>query len=162
MKKRGLFVCILLLLSTLLWAKPGATMYVNVEEAELKSGTGFFASNVGFLPYGSKVRVLQESGKWTEVASADNEQLSGWLPAASLTRKKILVDDSINRVSASADELALAGKGFSAEVEAQYTTEATAHIYKLIDEIETTPMDKTGLWEFIQQGELSDGSGGEK
>lgn len=162
MKKRRLLVCSLLFLGAVMWAKAGDTMYVNVEEAELKSGTGFFVSSAGFLPYGAKVRVLQESGKWTEVASADNERVSGWLPASSLTRKKILADDSINRVSASADELALAGKGFSAEVEAQYTTEATAHIYTLIDEIEATPVDKDGLWEFIQQGELSDGSGGER
>lgn len=162
MKKRRLLICVLLCFGALLWAKEGATMYVNVEEAELKSGTGFFASSVGFLPYGAKVTVLKEVDKWTEVASADNSKVSGWLPASSLTKKKILTDDSLNRVSASADELALAGKGFSAEVEALYTTESNAAIYQLVDDIEATPIDKSGLWEFIQQGMLSDGSGGEQ
>ena len=137
-------------------------MYVNVEEAELKSGTGFFASQTGVLPYGAKVTVLEEDGKWIQVASAEQGGPSGWLPASSLTKKKILADDGYNRVSASADELALAGKGFSAEVEALYTTEANAVVYQLVDDIEATPIDKSGLWEFIQQGKLSDGSGGEK
>ncbi len=161
MKKRQSLVCSLLLLGTCLWAKAGDTMYVNVEEAELKSGTGFFASSAGFLPYGSKVRVLAEDDKWIQVAG-DGGGPSGWLPSSSLTRKKILADDGLNTVSASADELALAGKGFSAEVEARYTTESTAAIYKMIDEMEATPMDRDGLWGFIQQGGLSAGPGGER
>lgn len=162
MAKKLILIGGLLCLGALLWAKPGNTMYVNVEEAELKSGTGFFSSSRGYLPYGAKVTIIQESGKWIEVESQDNSKVSGWLPASSLTKKKILADDGYNRVSASADELALAGKGFSAEVEALYTTEANAVIYQLVDDIEATPIDKSGLWEFIQQGKLSDGSGGEK
>lgn len=162
MKKRGILIGGLFCLGTLLWAKEGATMYVNVEEAELKSGTGFFSSSLGYLPYGAKVSVLQEVDKWTEVESQDDSKISGWLPASSLTKKKILADDSLNRVSASADELALAGKGFSAEVEALYTTESNAAIYRMVDDIEATPIDKSGLWEFIQHGLLSDGSRGEK
>lgn len=162
MKKYLVVLCSLLCLGACLWAKAGDTMYVNVEEAELKSGTGFFASQVGFLPYGAKVEVLGEDGKWLEVESTDNSSISGWLPASSLTRKKILANDGLNTVSASADELALAGKGFSAEVEAQYTTEANAAAYALVDEIEATPIDKDGLFDFIVQGELSDGSGGER
>ena len=66
-------------------------MYVNVEEAELKSGTGFFAAGAGFLPYGAKVTILQESGKWIEVESQDNSKISGWLPASSLTKKRFLL-----------------------------------------------------------------------
>lgn len=161
-KKRLILIGGLLCLGALLWAKAGDTMYVNVEEAELKSGTGFFSSSLGYLPYGAKVTILHESGKWTEVVSVDNSKISGWLPASSLTKKKILADDSLNRVSASADELALAGKGFSAEVEALYTTESNGAIYQLVDDIESTPIDKSGLWEFIQQGALRDGSGVEK
>ena len=162
MKKLLLLVCCLLCLGTSLWANKGATMYVNVEEAELKSGTGFFASRTGLLPYGSKVTVLAEDGKWIQVASAESGGPAGWLPASSLTKKKILVSGGLNTVSASADELALAGKGFSAEVEAQYTTESTAAIYAMVDAIEVTPQDKDGLLEFIVQGDLSTGSGGEK
>lgn len=160
MKKYFVVLFTLLCLGASLWARVGDTMYVNVEEAELKSGTGFFASQTGFLPYGAKVTVLAEKGKWIQVEGADGGA-SGWLPASSLTKKKILSSD-LNTVSASADELALAGKGFSAEVEAQYTTEANAAMYALVDEIEATPMDKDGLWDFIQQGGLSDGSGGER
>lgn len=158
-KKCVIILFSLLCLGTLLWARVGDTMYVNVEEVELKSGTGFFASRVGFLPYGARVKVLEEKGKWIQVESVDNSSISGWLSASSLTRKKILASDGVNTVSASADELALAGKGFSAEVEAQYTTEANATAYAVVDEIEATPMDIDGLLDFIVQGELSDGSG---
>ena len=70
MKKLLLLVCCLLCLGTSLWAKKGATMYVNVEEAELKSGTGFFASRTGLLPYGSKVTVLAEDGGYGNQTAA--------------------------------------------------------------------------------------------
>lgn len=160
MKKYLVVLFALLCFGSSLWAKAGDTMYVNVEEAELKSGTGFFASSTGFLPYGAQVKVLEEKGKWIQVRGVDNG-ISGWVSSSSLTKKKILNSD-LNTVSASADELALAGKGFSAEVEAQYTTETNAAIYALVDEIESTPMDKDGLLDFIIQGELSDGSGDEK
>lgn len=159
MKKVFLAVCCLLCLGTSLWAKKGDTMYVSVEEAELKSGTGFFASRMGFLPYGSKVKVLAEDGRWIQVDSAEPGGPSGWLPSSSLTKKKILVVGGLNTVSASADELALAGKGFSAEVEAQYTTESTAAIYAMVDNIEAAPLDVDGLLEFIVQGGLSSGGG---
>lgn len=106
--------------------------------------------------------MLAEDGKWMQVASDEPGGPSGWLPASSLTRKKILVSGGLNTVSASADELALAGKGFSAEVEARYTTESTASTYAMVDAIEATPQDKDGLLEFIVQGELSTGPGGEK
>ena len=56
MKKRHLLIGVLLCFSALLWAKEGAIMYVNVEEAELKSGTGFFASSVGF-PLESRISI---------------------------------------------------------------------------------------------------------
>jgi hypothetical protein len=32
----------------------------------------------------------------------------------------------------------------------------------MVDDIESTPIDKSGLLEFIQHGKLSDGSRGEK
>lgn len=148
----------LCLFCTVLWAKTGDKMYVNVREAALKSGTGFFASETGSLAYGSQVRILSEKGKWVQVASSADDSVKGWLPLSSLTKKKILLDDSgLFSVSASADELALAGKGFSAAVEDLYADETTQAAYDFLDEMEGRNLDKDELLRFITEGGLSGG-----
>ncbi len=154
MNKKICAVFFLVVLGTFVWAKVGDKMYVNVQEATLKSGTGFFASENGVLPYGAQVKVLAEKGKWVEIVSAVDNSLKGWVPLSSLTKKKIL-NDGLFSVSASTEELALAGKGFSAEVENLYKTPATQDIYALLDSIESKEIDKEELFEFVVEGKLS-------
>ncbi len=155
MYKKTICYLLVLFLVSVIFAKSGDKMYINVEKAVLKEGTNFFSSETGKLPYGSQVIVLAENGKWVQVVSTENKNLVGWVSSSSLTKKKIILKNGLNSVSASADELALAGKGFSAEVENLYKkNEATEEIYDLLDSIENRKLDTKELLVFIEEGEL--------
>ena len=155
MYKKTICYLLVLFLVSVIFAKSGDKMYINVEKTVLKEGTNFFSSETGKLPYGSQVIVLVENGKWVQVVSTENKNLVGWVSSSSLTKKKIILKNGLNSVSASADELALAGKGFSAEVENLYKkNEATEEIYDLLDSIENRKLDTKELLVFIEEGEL--------
>lgn len=132
----------------------GKTMYVAVKSAALKSSTGFFASTRGTLQMGDVVAVLQEKGKWVEVRSTARSSLSGWMASASLTAKRIVA--SGNSTSASAGELALAGKGFNQEVENAYKQNGALD-YGPIDVMEAQSVPTEELYNFIVEGRLAGG-----
>jgi hypothetical protein len=132
----------------------GRIMYVSIKAVELKSSTGFFADTLGILEYGDQVTVLRESGRWVEVRPAKNASLTGWTASANLTTKRIV--SSSGRTSASAEELALAGKGFSEEVEHSYRQDAVVS-YAEIDAMEAQNIPKWELYDFLKEGHLSAG-----
>jgi len=134
-------------------ASRGGTMYVAAKTLSLKSSTGFFASTRGSLTYGAQVTVLQINGSWAEVRSAANSSLSGWAKTASLTPRRILEGST---TSASAQEVALAGKGFNQEVENSYRSGTNLN-YADVDRIEAQQVSDAELQRFLVEGRLSQG-----
>jgi hypothetical protein len=130
----------------------GETMYVAVKQAHLKSATGFFASSKGYLEYGEPVMVLRETGKWVEIRSQTNPSRTGWTALLSLTSKRITGSSG----GAQAREIALAGKGFNAEVEALYKEETGAG-YAAIDRLESQSLPDEELRRFLREGHLAEG-----
>lgn len=151
--KKIICVFVVVFSVTVAFAKAGDTMYVNVKTTNVKNGTGALSSNVGVLSYGDKISVLAENGKWTQVS---NGSVSGWVPASSLTKKQIVLQNG-KGVSASTDELALAGKGFSAEVENVYKHDNNSLRYDLVDKVETANVRNEKVISFIEEGKLSGG-----
>jgi uncharacterized protein YgiM (DUF1202 family) len=129
-------------------------MYVTIKNAELKSSTAFFAEIRGTLKYGDQVTVLNEYGKWLEVQSNTESSLRGWIASANLTTKRILSSSASS--SASADELALAGKGFSQEVENSYRQNGNLN-YAALDILEAENVSKQQLFTFLLEGRLARG-----
>jgi uncharacterized protein YgiM (DUF1202 family) len=134
--------------------KAGDTLYVNVNSAALKSSTGFFASTTGTVRYGDAVRVLAVNGKkWVQVRTGSN--ITGWIASASLTTKRI--STQANTANASAREIALAGKGFSPEVEAEYKKTGGTLNYSAVDAMEQVNVSDRDLLTFIDEGHLARG-----
>ena len=142
MKKAFIVFCLVLFVTGLAAAggssqsASSSTMYVAVNITELKSGTGAFANTVGTLNYGTRVTVLQESGRFMQVRSDANPSLSGWTAGANLTTKQIVPGTTS---TATAGEVALAGKGFNKEVEASYRNQHGELNYAAVDLIEKLP-----------------------
>jgi uncharacterized protein YgiM (DUF1202 family) len=160
MKRYFLFICLGLLAISGVTAQSlrGKTMYVASKTADIKASTGFFAESLGTLQYGDQVTVLQEDGKWVEVRWVDRPAITGWMVSANLTTKRITASGS--GTSATANELALAGKGFSEEVEASYKTSGAAGAaqqYADIDAIEAQVLSKESLYRFLTEGHLITG-----
>jgi hypothetical protein len=133
-------------------AGQGKIMYVAVKDAEVRESTGFFSKTLGTLNPGDTVTVLRVEGKWMEVRTAGNPPLTGWMAAASLSAKRVT---SSGR-SVSGGELALAGKGFSAEVEAAYR-DGERLDYTAIDRIEARKIPPEELRRFLNEGRLAEG-----
>jgi hypothetical protein len=132
----------------------GGTLYVAVKTVPLKSSTWFFAGTKGTLNYGDRVTVLQVNGKWVEVRSANNSSLSGWTQSANMSVRQIV---SGNTSTASAKDLALAGKSFNQEVEDAYKTKGNLN-YADVDKIEAITVSEADLLRFIEEGHLSTGA----
>jgi len=152
--KRVIFIALFCLVFTGLYAqKVGDTLYVNVNSANLKSSTGFFASTTGTVKYGDQVRVAAVNGKWAQVRTTAN--VTGWIATASLTTKRISTQG--NTANASAKEIALAGKGFSPEVEAEYKKGGGDSNYAAVDAMERSTVSEKDLLDFIEEGHLAKG-----
>jgi hypothetical protein len=129
----------------------GGTLYTAAKSVELKSSTGFFANTNGSLAYGDQVTVLQVNGKWIEVKSTSNASLSGWTASSNFSSKRIVAGNS---GSASAAEIALAGKGFNEEVENAYKTGSKLN-YADVDKTEAQTVPEEDLYKFLTEGRLS-------
>jgi SH3-like domain-containing protein len=130
---------------------PGSTMYVGVKKADVKTSTGFFASVRGTLELGAPVTVVRLRDKWTEIRSA-NPALSGWVASAALTGRKV----SVSGYTPGAGEVAMAGKGFSGEVEQIYR-EGEKLDYSPVDAMESLTVPEEELYTFLAEGRLITG-----
>lgn len=138
------FVCANLFAASTDYA-PGQVLYVSVKT--VKSGKNVFA-------YGDKLIVDECNGKKVLVHLADNKSVNGWIPSTSLTKKKIVANKNGSHVSASSDELALAGKGFSEAAEELFKSDNPNLDFNIIDKIETISVEQSELDKFIKDGHL--------
>jgi len=129
----------------------GGTLYVAIKTVDLKSGTGFFASNRGSLNYGAQVTVLQVSGKFVEVRSVATPSLTGWTASANMSTRQVVAGTT---GTASTREVAMAGKGFNQEVENSFRAQQNLN-YDDVDRVEAITIDLNALRRFLEEGRLS-------
>jgi hypothetical protein len=156
MKKNLVFLCLVLFAGGIAAAQTvaGGTLYVAVKTVTLKASTGSFAANKGTLNYGDKVTVIRIDGRFAEIKSAANSSLTGWTATANLSAKQVVAGNSN---TASAREVALAGKGFNQEVENSYKNQKNNLNYADVDKVETITISEADLKKFLEDGRLKMG-----
>jgi hypothetical protein len=156
MKRLVIFwiVCLLAAAGVAGQSLTGKTLYVSTKTAQVKASTGFFARARGTLAYGDAVMVVREQGAWVEIRSAAPSSISGWMKSAGLTARRITAGGS--SASASASELALAGKGFNEEVEKSYQ-DGNKLDYSVINSMEAAEVSEDALYAFLEEGHLVTG-----
>ncbi|MDR1389127.1 MAG: hypothetical protein LBJ31_04045 [Treponema sp.] len=153
--KRTLFVFVLLTLCALAFAqRAGTSMWINVSTANLKSSTGFFSSTVAAVKLGDEVIVQAVKGNSIQVKTQAGR--IGWIAKTSLSTRRIVAGSGT--ANASAREVALAGKGFSQEVENEYKKDGgkTAN-YDAVDALEKVTVSDGDLEQFVDEGHLARG-----
>ena len=135
-------------------ASKSKAKYVTLDPAPLKAKPASAAKKVGTVEYASSVIILKEEKGWYYVQLSNDSSVEGWIPASALTDKKI--KDKKSATSASADEIALAGKGFNSTIEAVYADQFEVS-FEIVDYIETLGVDTEEAVEFARQGQLNDG-----
>ena len=158
MKKRVLFLAIVALLSfqaVFSAEKSSKTMYVNLSPAELMEKPSVRAKKVTSLEYGTKVTMVKEKSNWTYVILDEDSSVYGWVPSGALTKKKVSTKNLAS--SASASEIALAGKGFSASIEDEYARNYEIN-FNDVDYIESLGVSLSQNEDFIKSGNLNGAS----
>ena len=149
--RRFLLVLIMLLYSgAFIFSQAGAnTRYISVQTIALKDSAEYFSQEIGRLSLGDEVILLEETGRWAQIKAGD---LTGWVAVSGLSNRRIVPSGTIG----STTELALAGKGFTAELEIEYRKLGLD--YSLIDMMERTTIPTAELLGFIVQGRLARGN----
>lgn len=131
------------------------TMSVQVMKGQLRKEPSFLSPVLRILSYTETVAVLSQKEDWMEI-KADKDGISGWLHASALTAGKIVMDPGTEDVkkAVSSDEYALAGKGFSKEVEKGYKEKNPHMNFFWIDKMETFVVSHENMKTFLQEGKV--------
>lgn len=152
------FICILLFAYAafpLFAASSSKTMYVSLDPASLKESASSFSRDVATIDYAAKVRVLEEKKNWVRIELVNNTSVTGWIPSSALSSKKIKAKGS--GTTADADEIALAGKGFTSSIEAVYADEYAID-YEPVNFVEAQAVTNESILAFIREGGLAGGN----
>jgi hypothetical protein len=161
---RGPFFWLLLFLLVGLAAGLGTgmaeTLKVERANTQLYESPNFGSRPLGSLPAGAEVAVLSRSGDWVQV---NYQGKSGWVHKTSIAQAPagrpglalpgMLTGGPVRQTKS--DEVALAGKGFTPEVEAAYRQKNPGMNYAMVDQVERFQVDGAQLAAFIREGGLT-------
>ena len=150
--KRIMFLMLFLLPALCLAAEP---VKVKVQKASLFSQPNFLSKTVASLQFGDQLELEEVVKDWAKVKYGRQR---GYIHQSALTSTRVdmktMMFGSSASSEASQDEVALAGKGFTPEVEKNYGKTHPEMNYALVDEIERHSVDPNSLRSFIQKGGL--------
>ena len=129
-------------------------MSVQVESGQLRETPSVFGKIITSIPYGERIQVIKKKSPWMQVQTT--EGVSGWVHESMLTKKKIKMVAGAEDVSraASGEELAMAGKGFSSKVEADFKDKNKEIDFRPIDKMEAIKIEDEEILTFLKEGGL--------
>ena len=137
MRKLIIVLTVLLVLTPVFALDVGDEPAVSVRDGDLRSAPGFLARITSQVDYGESVRILEIRGDWLRVRAAGSGA-EGWLHSSVVAEKEDLRlerADGASTGGTTSREIALAGRGFNEQVEAQYKSEKGLD-FTLVDEME--------------------------
>jgi uncharacterized protein YgiM (DUF1202 family) len=128
---------------------------VQVKETQIRAKASFLGASVATLGYGARVTVVEDKGAWVRVR--DDKGKEGWVHRSALTEKKVKLSSGGKDAATGAgtDELALAGKGFSAEVEDAFKEQNAQLDFTWVDRMESWVVSPDDARRFLAAGEVT-------
>ena len=159
MKTRIWMVLTLALVASLAIAAPAAKSIVTVRvlSAKVMAGPKFIGAAAGSVSRGQQLTFEEAKGDWYRVTGA----FSGWIHKTNLTERQVTLSSKPGGEgagAASSEEVELAGRGFTPQVEGQYREKNPNLDFSHIDAIEKTSIDPGELDAFVQAGKLAGGT----
>ncbi|MBP7830743.1 MAG: SH3 domain-containing protein [Kiritimatiellae bacterium] len=153
-------IAALLALAPAAWA--GTEMSVQIKAGQIRATPSYLGQVLATVNYGARVDVLQQRGDWMEVQAAGAPK--GWMHSSALTKKKIVLASGSEDVQTrtSGEELALAGKGFNKEVEAEFKQQNPEVDFSWVNWMEKTRYSMEELTAFLRAGGVKSSTGGER
>ena len=138
----------------------GETLKVSQANQALYPEPDFAATPLARVPVGAAVQVVSRKGDWYQVNYAGT---TGWMhrqafPAAQAPGRLGALPGLLFGVpvkETTSDEVAIAGKGFTPEVEASYRQKHPEANFAQMDKVEAFRVDDAQLKAFVQEGGLT-------
>ncbi len=162
MKRATRWVAIALLLAAVpTFAARTITMSVQVRKGQLRSAPSYLSRVISDLDYTTRVTVLEEKGAWLRVRQTEGDT-EGWMHEATLTKKKLKLasGDKDATTAVSSKEQALAGKGFSSDVETKFKQENKKIDFTWVDRMEQITIPAPTIVKFLKTGDIKAPKGG--
>jgi uncharacterized protein YgiM (DUF1202 family) len=135
-------------------AVQAATMRVQVQTGQVRNAPSFLGAVVTAVSYGQPVEVVSSQGPWHQVKTADGR--IGWMHESALTAKRVSMQSGgAVRTGASGDEMALAGKGFNRDVEAQFKAAHSDADFTWVDRMASMKASASEIERFVKAGGLA-------
>jgi len=105
--------------------------------------------------------IVQERGAWKKV-TVPGTRREGWVHGSAVTSKVLVLKSGTQSVKtgASSSEVALAGKGFSEQVEKEFKKKNRTLDFTQVDRMETFKISPTQIEAFLEEGSLHTSEGG--
>ncbi|MDD3582031.1 MAG: SH3 domain-containing protein [Desulfobacca sp.] len=149
--KAGLLVLVLALFPAPASAQ---TLRVVKDQDCLRDQAQFFGQPVALVKQGDQLKQLGMKGDWYQVEFQGKQ---GWIHQSAVSTRKVSLSalrGTGTAQAATADEVALAGKGFTPEVEAGYREKNPNLNYAAVDRVESFQVPEAQLRKFITEGGL--------
>ena len=136
------------------------TLNVQVRSGKLREQPSFLGKIVAEVAYGDQLRILSEQGEWRLGRAGSGKQ--GWIHISALTDDEIVLAAGKGEVEtgASSEELALAGKGFNAQVEEEFRAQNQEVDFTWVDRMEKFIVSPEQMVGFLKMGQVTPPSGG--
>src|SRR5215831_18567584 len=157
MKRAWIGALVILVAAGAVWAQSGNVVTVQVLSAKLQKTPSFLAPTTAKVVRGEQLTSLETQKDWLRVSTQAGQQ--GWINRSSVIEKAVALSSKPggSQGGVSQDEVALAGRGFSPEVEAKYRSGHPDLDYSHVDKIEKTDVDGAQLARFVADGHLGGG-----
>ena len=135
-------------------------MSVALKQAPVRDKPSFTGKVLATLLYADRVTIEETRGDWFRISFPAKKIASGWVHKSAVQAKEIVLKAGQSAgTSASSGEVALAGKGFSEEVEAEYKKEHALD-YAAVDAMESYVVAPERVTAFAAAGGLTVEGGG--
>ncbi len=147
-------VALVAVTASIAWSgvKAGSQITVRVMSAKVMKGPKFIGATTGNLSRGDLLTVKEIKGDWYRVEGAG----AGWIHKTNIVEGKVALSSSPGGggSGASRDEVELAGRGFTPQIEDSYRQSNPDLDFSHVDAIEQTGIDPAELEAFVAEGGL--------
>jgi hypothetical protein len=130
------------------------TATVITKQNAIRGSCKFFSPVKATVRYGDALEVVSQEGDWFHVKF---NGVQGCIHKSAIQKQSFSITKLglSGKGSASGEEVALAGKGFNPQVEAEYRAENPELNFGAVDRIESDTVSDSELEDFIEDGKLN-------
>ncbi len=134
-------------------------MRVQVQSTPLRATPAFLSKPVTTLVYEQAVEAVGTQGAWSQVRTESGQ--AGWVHQSAIAPQRAAwrPGAATGTSGASSDEMALASKGFSAQVEKEFRNKHANVDFTWVDAMSAIRIESSDIVRFVSEGGLNPADG---